>query len=239
MDFTPPEWIKFINNPLNFFDMAESSSSTRVKDTTTQMKTQSIIIKIVGGAIFGAISLVISLLTDGLLPEVPWGLQWFDPVSIIWILSFFIFGYEAGLLTSTIGMVLLFITDEYAAYLGPLFKFLATVPLIVVPLIMEKLRKHPLTSEHSLNLKNLISNWIVAVVVRLVIMVGFNLFAVLVLFPEFSGILSVYSFGSLSGMWAFIITVVLINFLQSISDYLIPSALVKPIQAGIPNLIPW
>jgi riboflavin transporter FmnP len=194
----------------------------------------------VGGSIFAAISLVISLLTDGYLPEVPWGLQWFDPVSIIWILSFFIFGYEAGILTSTVGMVLLFITDEYAAYLGPLFKFLATVPLIVVPLIIEKLRKHPLTSEHSLNLKNLVFNWIIAVVVRLVIMMGFNLFAVLVLFADdFSGLISSLSFGSLSGLAAFLILVVLINFLQSISDYLIPSALVKPIQAGIPNLIPW
>jgi len=220
--------------------MAESSSSTRVKDTTTQMKTQSIIIKIVGGSIFAAMSLVISLLTDASLPETPWGLQWFDPVSIIWILSFFIFGYEAGILTSVVGMVLLFITDDYAVYLGPLFKFLATIPLIVVPLIIEKIRKHPITSEHSLKISNLIINWSFSLVIRLIIMISFNLFAVFVLFEvEFSGLISSLTFGSLSGLSAFLILTVLINIIQSISDYLIPSALVKPIQAGIPNLIPW
>ena len=219
--------------------MAESSSSTRVEDTTTKKKAQSLIIKIVGGALFGAMSLVISLVSDGYFPETPWGLQWFDPVSIVWILSFFIFGYEAGILTSVVGMVLLFITDDYAAYLGPLFKFLATIPLIVVPLIIEKIRKHPITSEYSLKLKYLVFNWCISLLVRLVIMIGFNLFAVLVLFPEFSGLISSLSFGSLSGLSAFLILVVMINIIQSISDYLIPAALVKPIQAGIPNLIPW
>jgi riboflavin transporter FmnP len=222
--------------------MAETSSSSRVEDTTSNKNAHSTIIKIVGGAIFGAISLVISLVSEGFFPSLPWGLAFFDPVSIVWILSFFIFGYEAGILSSVIGAVLLFVTDDFAAYLGPLFKFCATIPLIIVPFIIEKIRKHPLTSEYSLKAKNLIVNWLFAVLVRIILMIGLNVLAIIVLFKGFdisSVTLSFIGLDSINGWTAFVISVILLNILQSVSDYLIPSALVKPIQAGIPNLIPW
>ena len=44
---------------------------------------------------------------------------------------------------------------------------------------------------------------------------------------------------SINGWTAIIITVLFVNVLQSISDYLVPYMLIKPIQVGIPNLIQW
>ena len=75
-----------------------TSPTTRVKDTTG--KVNSIVIIVSGAGMFSAISLLVSLLTTELIPRFGWGLAWFDPVSVIWILSFFVFGYEAGIITS-------------------------------------------------------------------------------------------------------------------------------------------
>jgi riboflavin transporter FmnP len=50
-------------------------------------------IQIAGAAIFGALSVVISALTTPIIPRIPgWGMAIFDPVSIIWIICFLIFG---------------------------------------------------------------------------------------------------------------------------------------------------
>ena len=114
-----------------------------------QDKSTKYLIKIVGAAIFAAISLVVSLLTTAYLPRVQWGLALIDPVSIIWILSFFIFGYEAGLITSSLGMFLLMPFDPFAP-VGEIMKFVATVPLILVPLIINVMKRRALNSENVL-----------------------------------------------------------------------------------------
>ena len=41
-------------------------------------------VEIAGGAIFGALSIVVGALTAPILPRVPgWGIAYFDPISII------------------------------------------------------------------------------------------------------------------------------------------------------------
>ncbi len=48
-------------------------------------------IKVAGAAIFGALSIVVSVYTTGILPRATWGIAYFDPVSIIWMPSLFNF----------------------------------------------------------------------------------------------------------------------------------------------------
>jgi hypothetical protein len=225
--------------------MSEADPSTRVENYTENKKKYSIVIKITGGAIFAALSLAVAVVAKPLVDSLrtPWGMAWWDPVSVIWILSFFVFGYEAGTITSVIGMILLFVTDPTAGWFGPVFKFIATFPLIIVPLIVNKIRKKPLNSETALKPINLAINWGFSVIIRDIIMVGCNIFAIYVFFggPSFFDAVP-WGFLGLEeiNIWlAFIVYVICLNTLQSISDYLIPYALTKPLQVTIPNLIIW
>lgn len=227
--------------------MGELHSSSRVKNTSDNKNALPLTVKIAGAAIFSAMSLVVSLLTTEVLPRFAWGLAWFDPVSVIWILSFFVFGYEAGLITSFVGMFLLFPFDGFSPW-GPMFKFLATVPLILVPLLMQKIRKQEINNESILNTKNLIVNWLVSVALRVVIMIPVNIISIMTIVPNLWGInlwegdaanLNFLGIDSVNGWTAIIITVLFVNVLQSVSDYLVPYLLIKPIQVGIPNLIQW
>jgi hypothetical protein len=62
-----------------------------------------------------------------------WGIALFDPVSIFWIISFLLGGYWVGILCTFAGTVGLFLYDPTA--IGPIFKLLATLPMILVPWI--------------------------------------------------------------------------------------------------------
>jgi len=211
------------------------TAPTRVKDTTG--RANSIIIKIAGAGMFSTMSLLVSLLTTEIIPRFGWGLAWFDPVSVIWILSFFVFGYETGIITSVVGMFLLFPFDPFAPF-GPLFKFAATIPLIIVPYVIEKIRKHPISSEHTLKIKNLGFNWIFSLLVRIGLMVPLNILAILTIYSNYKmwdwHTLSFLGLNSVGGWTAIIITVIFANVLQSISDYLVPIILIKPIQVATP-----
>ncbi len=222
--------------------MVELHTNDRVENTSNTRRKLSLTIKITGAAIFSAISLVVSLLTTEILPRFAWGLAWFDPVSVIWILSYFAFGYEAGLITCGVGMLLLFPFDPFAPF-GPIFKFVATVPLVIIPYVIERIRKHPINSENTLKPKNLVLNWVFSVIVRLILMIPFNVITILTVYSDYqlwnSSTLSFIGLDSIGGWTAIILTVIFANIIQSISDYLIPSAIIKPLQIGIPNLISW
>jgi riboflavin transporter FmnP len=201
-----------------------------------------ITLKIAGAGIFAALSLVLSITTTEFLPRVQWGLALFDPVSVIWILAFFIFGYEAGILTSIAGMFLLFPFDPYASYLGPIMKFTATVPLIIIPLIINFIRRKPRNSDYIFNNKTLIISWISGTAVRVIVMVFYNIIIINLMFggDEFASAVSLefLGFTGITGWTAIVWTVAVINILQSIWDYLIPLILIKPIKKGRISL-PW
>ena len=100
-------------------------------------KTSLMTLQLAGGAIFGALSIVVSFIA-AFLPRTPEGFAYFDPVSIIWVLCFLIFGPLAGILCSVIGMVGLMFFDPFAP-IGPSMKFIATIPMIIVPMLLKKL----------------------------------------------------------------------------------------------------
>ncbi|MBD3352357.1 MAG: hypothetical protein GF364_12795 [Candidatus Lokiarchaeota archaeon] len=206
-----------------------------------------LIIKIAGSAIFSALSYVVQWAFKPIVDafRIPgWEMTWFDPVSIIWIMAFFIFGYEAGFLTTIIGSLLLLLTDP-AAWLGPLMKFTATIPLIIVPLVVMKLRRKTLTSENLLEKKNIILSWFGSVSIRVPVMMLMNYIAIIYLLPlilpfpispaDFN--LDYLGLPAVNGWFAVFITVIIANTIQTVWDiggaYLIVKAVLK-----IRN-IPW
>ncbi|MFX0034548.1 MAG: hypothetical protein ACFE9I_02770 [Candidatus Hermodarchaeota archaeon] len=172
-------------------------------------------IQIVGAAIFGALSLVLSLYVVPYLPRTPEGFAYFDPVSIIWVTCFLIFGPLAGILCCIIGMVVLFPFDPFAP-IGPLMKFSATFSLIIVPILLLYLLKRKEGKRMSQQLKELktyVLYGVLGIGFRIVIMVILNILVYL------------YYYGS-EGLEYWVILVILLNTLTSLWDLLFPYLLV-------------
>jgi riboflavin transporter FmnP len=211
------------------------------------VKNKNITLIIAGGAIFAALSYALQVITAPYVDvlRVPgWFIAFFDPVSIIWIMSFFIFGLEGGLLTSVIGAILLVTTDPTpASFVGPSMKFIATITLMVTPWVITKIKKTKLSSEYLLNHKVLIKNWIIAVLFRAGIMCVLNWIALAYVFPLFFTMdvlwlnLDWLGLPTINGWTAVMVTAILINILQSVWDYFVSYAVVKPISMKIS--LPW
>lgn len=172
-------------------------------------------IQIVGGAIFGALSLVFSLYVVPYLPRTPQGFAYFDPVSIIWVTCFLIFGPLAGILCSIIGMVVLFPFDPFTP-IGPLMKFSATFSLIIVPILLLyifKRKKGERMSQKLKEPKTYILFGALGLVLRIIVMVILNVIVYL-------------SFYGSEGLEYWIFMVILLNSLTSLWDLLIPYLLV-------------
>ena len=185
--------------------MSEEKESFRSKTSQTTLQ-------LAGAAIFGALSIVFAVLA-AFLPRTPEGFAYFDPVSIIWILCFIIFGPVAGILCSIIGMIGLMFFDPFAP-IGPLLKLLATLPMIIVPTILKKLYKPEVGSDVLLDRKNYFVSGVIAIVVRIVIMIPINIVLYIALgFP-------------MAGLGYWIIIVIVLNALQGLWDMLVPYIIV-------------
>ena len=172
-------------------------------------------IQIVGAAIFGALSLVFSLYVVPYLPRTPEGFAFFDPVSIIWVTCFLIFGPLAGILCSLIGMVALFPFDPFTP-IGPLMKFSATFSLIIVPIILLylfKRQKGERLSQKFKEPKTYIIYGALGVAFRIIVMVILNI------------IVYLHFYGS-EGLEYWIVLVILLNALTSVWDLLFSYLLV-------------
>jgi riboflavin transporter FmnP len=188
-------------------------------------------LQIVGAALFGAISIVISVFLAPLIPRVPgWGIAYIDPVSIIWVLCFFIFGVKSGLLCCVIGTIGLMVSDPFTP-IGPLMKFSATFALIIIPIILLNLYKTQEGVRNSQKLKKL-SNFtitgILGISLRVVIMMWFNVMLFLTLFSDSFNYVNLEIFGmsDITGWTAIIIMVIFINVETSLWDLIIPYLIV-------------
>lgn len=87
--------------------------------------------KIVTASVLAALSIAVAPIAS-VVPRIPgWGIALFDPVSIFWVIAFLLGGYWVGILSAFAGTFGLFMYDPTA--IGPIFKILATLPMIVVP----------------------------------------------------------------------------------------------------------
>lgn len=173
-------------------------------------------LQIVGAAIFSALSLIFSLFVVPYLPRTIEGIAYFDPVSIIWVTCFLIFGPLAGILCCVIGMILLFPFDPFTP-IGPLMKFSATFSLIIIPILLLYLIKRQEGERISQKLKKLETYIIygaLGTVVRIIVMVILNIVVYLALGLD------------PAGLGYYIVIVILLNALTSLWDLLIPYLLV-------------
>jgi len=172
-------------------------------------------LQIVGAAIFGALSLTVSLYVVPFLPRTPEGFAYFDPVSIIWVSCFLIFGPLAGVLCCVIGTLVLFPFDPFAP-IGPIMKFSATFALLIIPIFLLYLFKRQKGERMSLILKEpktYIIYGALGTAFRIFVMVILNIIVYL-------------SFYGSEGLEYWIILVILLNALTSLWDLLVPYLLI-------------
>jgi len=204
----------------------EEQGSTQENETHMGRRSQ-YTLQIVGAALFGALSIVLSALLVPIIPRIPgWGIAIIDPVSILWIMCFLIFGAKSGLLCCVIGTVGLMPFDPFAP-IGPIMKFSATVSLIIVPIIFLKLYKTIPGIRASQKMKN-IRNYVVYGVfgtgLRIAIMMVFNILLFLTLFSDGIAFVDLDFIGlsGITGWTAIIIGVIIINAETSLWDLLVP-----------------
>lgn len=183
------------------------------KESFISLKTQRTI-QIAGAGIFGALSLVLTIFVVPNLPRTPEGFAYFDPVSIIWMTCFLIFGPLAGIICTVIGTLLLFPFDPWAP-IGPLMKFAATFSLMIVPIILLKLYKRNggRKSDKLKNPKNYFIIGLIGTAFRIGVMVILNIIVYLAFYGS-------------EGLEFWIIIVIILNALMSLWDLLIPYLLV-------------
>ncbi len=183
-------------------------------------KRSQLTIQIVGGAIFGALSIVLALVLNPIINASriqAWGFALFDPTSWVWIIGFLIFGPIAGIISAVVGSFGLLIIDPTG--IGPAFKFTATIPLIIIPTLLLKLWKTGTTNSKKLkDPKKYIFTGVISVVVRIGVMLIFNIVFFLV------------AFGGVDVPFV-VVVVLIINTYTSVLDLVIPYLLVY-----LPNL---
>jgi riboflavin transporter FmnP len=212
--------------------MTDSTQEHITEERETSMsKSSQLVLQISGAALFGALSIVLSAFLTPIIPRVPgWGIAIIDPVSIIWIMCFLIFGTKSGILCCLIGTLGLMPFDPFTP-IGPLMKFSATFALIIVPIMFLKLYRTEEGVRNSQKIKKL-RNYIVyglfGVILRIGIMMIFNYLLFITLFANFLAFVSLEFIGlpGVTGWTAVILGVILINAFTSIWDLFIPYAIV-------------
>jgi len=198
---------------------------------THMSKPSQLVLQIAGAALFGALSIVFSAFVTPLVPRIPgWFIAIIDPVSIIWVMCFLIFGARSGLLCCVLGTFGLMPFDQ-SAPIGPLMKFSATVALIIVPIMFLKLYK---TEEGDRNiqkiknLRNYVVYGIIGIILRIGIMMILNILLFITLFADVLAYvdLSFIWLPDISGWTAVIIGVIIINAETSVWDLLVPYLIV-------------
>jgi hypothetical protein len=172
--------------------------------------------QIVTASVLASLSIAIAPTASVLARVAGWGIALFDPVSLFWIAAFLVGGRRVGIVSMSAGTVGLFLYDPTA--IGPIFKFLATLPMILVPSIgVQKLRSEVGGGALS-KPKFYFSLMILAFVVRLAVMIPTNFLYWGMILPTLDAATIVY----------ILVVVLSINSVQSIGDALIPYLIIHP-----------
>lgn len=156
--------------------------------------------------------------------RVPWGMK-IDFVGVIWVLAFFLYGSSQALCVSIITTI--FIAGySPTAFIGAAMKFLATVPMFLVPATFRYL---PISSEKTSKVFNSIlaitAAGILAILTRVIVSSAANYYwAIPVFFGMPSEVVLQKMFGN--SIWAFIAFVAGMNVFQGVVDIVVPWFLV-------------
>ncbi|MHA2351782.1 MAG: hypothetical protein ACXAC0_02925 [Candidatus Thorarchaeota archaeon] len=167
-------------------------------------------------AIMAALSLASAPIAS-VIPRIPgWDIALFDPISFFWIIAFLVGGCFVGIVTVFAGTVGLFFFDPSG--FGPLFKILATLPMIVIPWLMVRYTTEEKEGKRLAVPMFYLVAMFAGTILRLLIMIPTNLVMVPFLYGP---------------IWPadFIITYTMVlNLSQSLWDALIPYLLVHKSQ---------
>jgi len=212
--------------------MVDKTEEQISEERETQMsKSSQLVLQIAGAALFGALSIVFSAFVTPLVPRIPgWFIAIIDPVSIIWVMCFLIFGARSGLLCCVLGSFGLMPFDQ-SAPIGPLMKFSATVALIIVPIMFLKLYKTEegvRNVEKIKNIRNYVVYGIFGIILRIGVMMILNILLFLTLFAGNLAFVDLSFMGlpGISSWTAIFIGVIVINAETSLWDLLIPYLIV-------------
>lgn len=142
------------------------------------------VIQVATASILAALSVAVAPVAS-FVPRIPgWGIAIFDPVSIFWVVSFLLGGYQVGLLSAVAGTFGLFLYDPTA--IGPVFKLLATLPMILVPWYGVHRMRGKAGGESLSKVKFYVTLMTIAFIVRLAIMVPVNVAYGAIAYPFFT-----------------------------------------------------
>jgi riboflavin transporter FmnP len=95
------------------------------------------IFEITSAAALAAISAVLQLVHIGWAS--PWGM-WVDLVAVSWIIAYLLYGGRSALIVSVVGALIITFAAP-STWLGALMKWLATMPMWLVPWVMERSKR--------------------------------------------------------------------------------------------------
>lgn len=174
-------------------------------------------LQIVGAAIFGALSAILYPVLKPLIDvtRVPQGLALFDPISIIWVTCFLVFGPLAGIICCLVGFVTIIPFDTSIPVIAPLLKLLATLPLVIVPTLVLRLykKRDERNSQRLKKPKNYGMAALLSVAGREAVMIPANI----IVYTMFFGT---------EGLTAWLVLVFWVNIITSVWDLLIPYLMV-------------
>ena len=193
----------------------ESESSTGVDLELVDVSRSSVDVRrIAVGAVLAALSVAVAPTVGFIARVANWGIALFDHVSIFWMVAFLIGGPMVGSISLVAGGIALFPFDPFSPF-GPIFKMLATMPMMLVPWYGVKRLKDSVGGEALSRPKFYATLMVMAILLRVAIMVPVNI-AYLALFAPVISIETVIMFG------------VVLNVLQGMWDALIPFIVVYP-----------
>lgn len=185
-------------------------------DLTVESENSERIKQVVIAGVLASLSIAIAPSASMIARVAGWGIALFDPVSLFWIAAFLIGGYRVGIISVSAGTMGLFLYDPTA--IGPVFKLLATLPMILIPYYSVRKLRSVEGGEALSRPKFYSMTMILAFLVRLAIMIPANLLYWSLFIPVFE-----------SANFVYIMTIVLsINSVQSIGDALVPYLIIHP-----------
>jgi hypothetical protein len=167
--------------------------------------------QVVTASVLAALSIAAAPIAS-FVPRIPgWGIAIFDPVSIFWVVAFLLGGYWVGIVSTFAGTLGLFLYDPTA--IGPVFKLLATLPMILVPWFGVRRLGDKVGGESLSRPRFYATLMLVAFILRISVMVPVNLIYGAFAYPFFST-LFILSYA------------IILNAFQSMWDALIPFIIV-------------
>jgi len=193
----------------------------------TRGKQLQIKLQIAGGVIFAALSTVVAVVLSPIINAsriIGWGIAMFDPTSWIWIICFLLFGTMAGIISCVVGSFGLLIIDYTG--IGPAFKFFATIPLIIIPFLILRLReKGVINSQKLKDPRRFAFTGVISIIVRIGVMLilNFLFFAIVWGIDTLAFVnLEVLGLGNITGVTALLIFTPIINLYSGVLDLVIP-----------------